>query len=227
MKHCSYILMLILLSGCGGFRGGIESSPYVEGQEPQESRTGPPWSHELTFSDLTVELSLNNRVRTYQYEVMLFVIPTYLNFWEEFQHRDADALELTVRVTAHGSTVTLDPRHLRLTVEQEEFRPTGVWMNNLERERQVIDTYVDALKQASADRPPAIPRSSEWRDPVMGPVTIHPGEKSPRFIVTFPVPLPSPERPLSLDLNPAISDTQHSNKPLIRFKSVRWSEGYS
>lgn len=227
MKYCSSLLILILLSGCGGFRGGVESVPYIEEQEPREARTSTPWSHEVNFSDLTVQLSLNNKVRTYQYEVMLFIIPTYLNFWEEFQNGDAKEFEITLQIAAHTSNVTLDPGQLLLTADEEEFRPTGVWVNNLERERQVIDAYVKARKQASPDRPPSIPHSSEWRDAVTAPVSLRPGEKSPRFIVTFSVPLPSPERKLSLDLNPAIGEPKLPEKPLIRFKPMRWSEGYS
>lgn len=227
MKYSSYVLILLLLSGCGGFRGGIESVPYIDEREPRKTSVNPSWPHEITLSDLTLHLSLNNSVRTYQYEVMLFVIPTYLNFWDEFQHRDAKSLEITLQITAHTSGVIIDPRQLLLAVDNEEFRPTGVWVNNLERERQVIDAYVKALHQAPADQPPPIPRSSEWRDAVTAHVTIGPGEKSPRFLVTFPVPLPSPERKVSLDLNPAIGEPMLSKKPLIRFKSRRWSEGYS
>lgn len=227
MKYLSYVLILALLSGCGGFRGGIESVPYIDELEPQETSVNRPWPHEITFSDLTVQLSLNNTVRTYQYEVMLFILPTYLNFWDEFHHRDAETLEITLQVTAHTSGVIIDPQQLLLTVDNEESRPTGVWVNNLERERQVIDAYIKARHQAPADQPPPIPRSSEWRDAVTAPMTIRPGEKSPRFLVTFPVSLPSPERKLALDLNPAIGEPKISEKPLIRFKSMRWSEGYS
>jgi hypothetical protein len=227
MRFCVCVLVLLLLSGCGGFRGGIESVPYVRDVEPQQTSTNRSWSHEITLPGLTLHLSLNNTVRTYQYEVMLYIIPTYLNFWDEFQHRDAESLELTLQITAHDSGVTIDPRQLVLNVDDKEVRPTAAWVNNLERERQVIDAYVKNRHQAPPDQPPSIPRSSEWRDAVSAPVMVRPGEKSPRFIVTFPVPLPSPTRTLSLDASQAIIDHPHSTVPVIRFKSARWSEGYS
>jgi hypothetical protein len=220
-------LVLLLLSGCGGFRGGIESVPYAGDVEPQQTSSNRSWPHEVTLPGLTVHLSLNNTVRTYQYEVMLYVIPTYLNFLDEFQHRGAEDVELTLQITAHGSDVTIDPRQLVLTVDDKDFRPTAVWANNLERERQVIDAYVKARRQTPPDQPPLIPHSSEWRDAITAPVMVRPGENSPRFIITFPAPLPSPKQTLSLNLNSAIGESMPSDKPLIRFKPMRWSEGYS
>jgi hypothetical protein len=222
-----YVFLLFLLSGCGGFRGGIESVPYVGDLEPQQTSTSHTWQHEITLSGLTLHLSLNNTIRTYQYEVMLYVVPTYLNFWDEFQHRDAENVELTLQITARDSGVTIDPRQLVFTVDGTELHPTSVWVNNLKRERQIIDAFVKARRQAPPDQPISIPRSSEWRDAVTAPVTIRPGEKSPQFIVKFPTPLPSPERALSLNLSPAISEPILSDKSLIRFKPLRWSEGYS
>jgi len=224
---CSYVylLALLLLSGCGGFRGGIESVPYVGDIKPQQTSTHQP--HEITLPGLTFHLSLNNTVRTYQYEVMLFIIPIYLNFWDEFQHRDAESLELTLQITAHDSDVTIDPRQLVLTVDGKEFSTSAVWVNNLERERQVIDAYVKARFQSQTNHPPSVPRSSEWRDAVTTSVTLLPGEQSPRFIVQFPVPLPSPTSMLSLEINQALINFSHSPLPVIQFKSLPWAEGYS
>jgi hypothetical protein len=227
MRSLVSLFLLLLLPGCGGFRGGIESVPYVGEQEPQETSSRRPTPHEITLPGLTARLSLNNTVRTYQYEVMLYLIPTYLNFWDEFQHRDAASLELSLELTALESGVTIDPLQLVLTVDGKEFRPTEVWVNNLDRERQALDAYVTARRQAPANKPPPFPSSSEWRDAVTAPVKLRPGEKSPRLLVMFPVPLPSPKSTLSLDLGPALGTTMFPGKPVIRFKSMRWSEGYS
>jgi hypothetical protein len=227
MRYPVYVLAMVLLSGCGGFRGGIESVPYIGGQDPPESSVNHRLPHELRFADLTLQLSLNNAVRTYQYEVMLFVIPTYLDLWDTFERQDAEHFEITLQVTAHESAVVVDPQHILLTIDDEEVRPAGVWVNNPERERQVIETYVLARRLAPVDHPPAVPRSSEWRDAVTVPVMVRPGESSPRFIVTFPVSLPSPERTLSLDLTRSIIAPTLPEKPVIRFKALRWSEGYS
>jgi hypothetical protein len=227
MGSFAYVLVLLLLSGCGGFRGGIESVPYIDESESQQIRAHHSWPHEIILPGFTVHLSLNNTVRTYQYEVMLYIIPTYVNLWDEFQHRDVETLELALQITAHDSDVTIDSRQLLLTVDDEEFRPTAVWVNNQERERRIIDAYVKARHQSPTDHPPPIPRSSAWRDAITAPATVRRGEKSPRFLVTFSVPRPSPERTLSLDLTPAIAEPASSGLPLIRFKAMRWSEGYS
>ncbi|WP_455377213.1 hypothetical protein [Petrachloros mirabilis] len=221
------LAMLFLLSGCGGFRGGIESVPYVGENPPEETDSRSTWFHEINLPGITLSLSLNNKLRTYQYELMLFFIPTYLNFWNEFQDRDAETPELSFYLIAHELDLKLDPWRLVITVDGKEFRPTGVWVNNNERERQVLDAYIKARRQSPGDRPPPIPRSSEWRDAVTIPVMMKPGETSPRFIITFPIPLPSPERALSLDLTGALEAPMISERPVIRFKPTRWSEGYS
>jgi hypothetical protein len=227
MGSYAYILVLLLLSGCAGFRGGIESVPYVGDIDPQQNSPNHSRPHEVRLSGFTLHLALNNTVRTYQYEVMLYVIPTYLNFWKELHHRDAEKLELSLQITAQDSDVTIDPRQLVLTVDDREFRPAAVWVSNLKRERQVIDAFVKSRNQAAPDKPPPLPRSSEWRDAITAPVTIRPGEKSSRFIVTFPIPPPPPERTLSLHLGPAIGESISPDKSRIRFKPIRWSEGYS
>jgi len=227
MKLLSCIVDLMLLCGCGGFRGGIESVPYVGGPIPQENSSHPSWLHEIVLPEVTLQLSLNNAIRTYQYEVMLYVIPIYLNFWDEFRNQHADALELSLQLTAHDSPVLADPRQLMLIVDGQEVRPNGVWINNREREREVIDAFVKARRQSPPDQSPTIPHASEWRDAVTDPVRLGPREQSPYYIVTFPLPLLSPEKNLTLNINHAILEPRRSRLPLIRFKSMRWSEGYS
>ncbi|HXV69313.1 MAG TPA: hypothetical protein VD738_10345 [Nitrospira sp.] len=227
MKLLPYIFILMWLSGCGGFRGGIESVAYIGGTPPQAGQSHPSWPQEITLPGFTLFLSLNNAVRTYQYEVMLFIIPTYLNFMDEFRNRDAESLELIVQLAAHDFPVTVDPRQLVLTVDGQEVRPSGVWVNNVERERQRLDTYVAARRQAPAGQPPPLPRASEWRDAITDSITVLQGKKSPRFIVNFPLPLVTPEKHLVLNLSPAIVGSAPSHVPPIHFKSMRWSEGYS
>jgi hypothetical protein len=118
-KYIYPMVMVVLLTGCGGFCGGIESVAYVGESAPQGQLAHPSWPHKVTLPGLTVEVSLNNALRTYQYEVMLYVIPTYLNFWDEYRHRDADALELSLLVTAQETPLTLDLHQLVLTVGQQ------------------------------------------------------------------------------------------------------------
>ncbi len=227
MKQLLSILVLFALSGCGGFRGGIESVPCLGACLPIESTEHRSALHEVALPEISLSVSLNNRLRTYQYEVMLYVIPTYLNFWDEFQHRDAESLELTLQVTAHDADVTIDPRQLVLTVDGQALRPSAVWVNNRERERHVIAAYLSARRRAPSDPPPPIPRAAEWRDAVTAPVTVHRREQSPRFIVVFPTPLTSPDRPLSLSVSPAIGGPLSFDVPLIHFQPRRWSESYS
>lgn len=227
MRFLSYILILLLLSGCGGFRGGIESIPYVGEAVPQAESSRPSWARAIAFPEFTLSLSLNNAVRTYQYEVMLYIIPTYFNFADEFRNRESDSLELTLQLAARDLPVTFDPRQLLLTVDGREVRPSGVWVNNLEKERRTFDAYVKARHQAPTDQPPLLPRATAWREAVSDSVTVRTGEKSPRLIVTFPLPLVSPEKQLILDIGPAIVGSIAGSLPLIHFQSMRWSEGYS
>ena len=76
MKRLLSILVVFALSGCGGFRGGIESVPCREACLPHESTEHRAPLHEIALPGVTLSVSLNNRLRTYQYEVMLYVIPT-------------------------------------------------------------------------------------------------------------------------------------------------------
>jgi hypothetical protein len=227
VRLLSSAILLILLSGCGGFRGGIESVPYVGTALPQVSTAHPAWPYEVTLPDLTLRLSLNNAVQTYQYEVTLYVIPIYLNFWDEFRSRHAESLELSLQVTARGGPVTFDPRQLTLTVDGKEIQPKGVWVNNRERERRVIDDFVKARRQAPPNQSPATPHASEWRDEVTDAAALGPLDESPRYIVIFPLPLLSPEKDLTLDINRALLEPKRSPIPAIHFKSMSWSEGYS
>jgi len=206
---------------------GLKASLTSGGRALQETASHRSWPYEIVLSGITLSLSLNNSLRTYLYEVMLYVIPTYLNLSDEFQHRDAEVLELNLQVTAQDLGVTVDPRQLVLTLDNKPFRPTGVWVNNLERERQIFDAYVKTRRRNRQDQPPPLPQPPEWRDAITAPVTVRQGQKSPRFIVKFPIPLQSPEKTVSLDITPAIADPPLSGFPLIRFQSRRWSEGYS
>ncbi|MGQ0666411.1 MAG: hypothetical protein ACT4O4_05190 [Nitrospiraceae bacterium] len=227
MQFLPSILILLLLSGCGGFRGGIESVAYVGETAPQVERSHPSWPQAITLPGFTLYLSLNNAVRTYQYEVMLYIIPTYFNFAEEFRNREAGSLELTLQLAARDLPVTFDPQLLLLTVEGRAVRPSGVWTNNLEQERRAFDAYVKARRQSPTNQSLPLPRATVWREAVTDAVMIRPGEKSPRLIVTFPLSLLSPEKHLMLNLNSSIVGSAPGTLPLIHFKPMPWSEGYS
>lgn len=227
MKLVPCLILLLLLSGCAGFRGGIESVPYIGTSEPHADAADLPQPHEIVLPEFTIQLALNNTLQTYQFEVMLFAIPTYFNFWNEFRQQHAKTLELSLRIVARDSPVTIDPQKLVLVLDGQAIHPSGVWVNNRERERAVIEAYVKARAQASSDRPAAIPRSNQWRDAVSDAVLIRSGEQSPWLVITFPLPLLSPERDLALSLDRAVVAPSHSLLPRIRFKPMPWNEGYS
>ena len=57
---------------------------------PMRSKKIPLIQHRFTkvvLPDLTLQLSFNNIVQTCQYEMMLYIVPTYLIFWDEFRNR--------------------------------------------------------------------------------------------------------------------------------------------
>lgn len=227
MRLLLYSALTLLLTGCGGFRGGIQSVPYVNTPESLITPPHPSWSHEVTLPEVTLKLSFNNALQTYNYEVMLFIIPTSFNFFDTFRTREIDALELSFQVIAREAPVILDPRELVLTVNGRDVRPTSVRVNNPERERQILEAYRVARRQAPQGQAPAIPRATEWQDTIETPITLSPQEQSPRFIVTFPLPLLSPDTEFALNINPAILGLRALESPLIRFHSTPWSEGYS
>lgn len=227
MPFMSLLFILLLLSGCGGFRGGIESVPSISETTIQGELSRPSWGHDIELSDFSLTLSLNNAVQTYQYEVMLFFIPTYFNFAENFRNRQADSLELTLQLTPGDSSITFDPRHLRLIVEGHEVRPSQVWVNNREKERQAFEAYAKARGQTPSNQALPFPQASAWRETIADAITVRPGDKSPLLYMAFPLPLLSPETGLVLDLSQSIIGPARNPVALIRFKPVCWSEGYS
>lgn len=227
MRFVLYLAFTMLLTGCGGFRGGIQSVPYVNAPESLSKPPHPSWLHEIILPEVTLKLSLNNVLQTYNYEVMLFIIPTYFNFFDTFRTRDVDALELSFQVITHESSVVFDPRELVLTVQGREVRPTSVRVNNPERERQLLEAYRVARRHAPQDQPPVLPRAAEWQDPITSSLSLHPTKQSPRYIVTFPLPLLSPETEFTLNITPAVLSPKGFASPLIHFRSAPWSEGYS
>jgi len=227
MQFLPLFLVLLLLSGCGGFRGGIESVPSIGEEATQEKPSRPSWGHNVVLSDFSLTSSLNNAVQTYQYEVMLYLVPTYVNFAENFRNRQAESLELTLQLTPGDSHVTFDPRQLRLIVEGREVHPIEVWVNNREKERQAFEAYTKARRQTPSNQALQFPQASAWRETIADAITVRPGDKSPLLYIAFPLPLLSPETDLVLDISPAIIGPPRTAVPLIRFKAMRWSEGYS
>lgn len=227
MKLLFYVVLTLLLTSCGGFRGGIQSVPYVDRPDSLIKPLHPSWPHEITLPEVTLKLSFNNVLQTYNYEVMLYVIPTYFNFFDTFRTRDSAALELSFQVIAHESALILDPRQLVLTIDGRDVRPNSVRVNNPDRERQILEAYRVARRQAPQGQTTAIPHASEWHDTITSSVVLHPTEQSRRFVVTFPLPLVSPKTELTLNINPAVLNHPRIEFPLIHFQSTRWSEGYS
>lgn len=50
------------------------------GESPGETDSRSAGLHDINFPRITLPLFLNNKLRTYAHERMLFFIPTYLNF---------------------------------------------------------------------------------------------------------------------------------------------------
>jgi len=77
--HLGWVLMLTV-SGCAGYRGGWESAAYIGSMQaaPSAAAGRAPATRDhrpLTLPGLELEVSLDNRLRTYDVQVYLYVLP--------------------------------------------------------------------------------------------------------------------------------------------------------
>lgn len=111
-----------MLWACAGFRGGWESVPYVGEVPPAfpevETAYEAQRRMELTFPGLTLGVGLGNRLRTYDTQVYLFVLPLSVDPRRVPTPGVApDTTRVSLRVTPEVAGYQFDPQRARLTVD--------------------------------------------------------------------------------------------------------------
>lgn len=223
------VVSLLLLSGCGGFRGGTTSVPYVGEVAPDVPSPRTPYElhrrRSIRLPGLVLDVALNDTVRTYGYEVALYIIPMQIDFGDPAR-RSVDRLEVALGIQALEPGFSFDPARITLTVDGQELSPVDVWLDDPQRRRRVLESFLERQRSADAASPPALD-PAQWRDPVSGVVTLTASEQTYRFTLTFDKPVPPASEGIALRLDRALTHQQRPAVPLIRFKRIAWSEGYS
>jgi hypothetical protein len=205
-----------LLAGCAGYRGGWESVAYLGAAPPAiESRSsdqvrGAP---ELNVPGLTLRVTINNHVRTYDTQVYLYVLP----------------LSVDPRSVHSGA---IEPGKTRVYVNVKPraagfvFRPALATLHVGGARFSGSAGYEFGRWDAGGNR---VERGGTWAHrPVTTDLTLAEVGRTYLLSIDFPAPLPSPEaRDIALDLSRALSAPEQPPLPLIRFAPRRWKESYS
>jgi len=210
-------LLAVVLCGCAGYRGGWESVPYVGEAPPTLSTSRTPYEAErrgeISLPGMTLGVSINNQLRTYDTEFYFFLLPLSIDP-RDVQTRPVEAgrTRITLRISDMTSELVFRPRRARLTVGT-----------------QVVEG-IDGLQFAMWDaHGQEVTSGGRWEHRTTGEeVVLSLRGKAYLLSIDFPMPVPSPEsRDISLDLSDALTSPQLPSVPVIRFVPVRWKEGYT
>lgn len=222
------VVILAALAGCGGFRGGYLSAPYLGDGPPDipipETRYEFSRVQSIEFPDLKLDLALNNALQTYDFQVFLFIVPGYVNL-KERRREAGDALQVSLHATPSRVGFAFDPRHVVMTIDGQAYRPKVVWLDDGVKRRQAWYDFAQQSRFGAA-RPP-VPTSEQWRTSVDAPMDLSRPHTTYEFTLLFDAPVPAPDQVMTLDLSTALETPARSPVPLIRFRKLRWKEGYS
>jgi hypothetical protein len=205
------------LVACAGYRGGWESLPYVGEAPPPPPRYRTPFEaqkrSELALPGLTLGVSLDNQLQSYDTEVYLYVVPASVDL------RDVRAVHAQPGTTRVRLRVY--PSHTRFV-----FRPQLATLRVGGTKVQGVAGFEFGPWDEAGN--PAT-TGGQWayrRVPDEYALSV-PGETY-YLSIEFPLPAPPPESPdIALDLSRALEAPDTPAIPEIRFLPVRWREGYS
>lgn len=212
----AYALAIALLAGCAGYRGGWKSVAYVGDAAPApeaaalDARDDRPT---LQLSGLSLQVELDNQLRTYDRQVALFAVPV-----------SVDPRKAYPKNVAPGKTrvfVTVTPAEAGF-----EFHPTQAVLAVGAAQAKGVAGYEFGLWDAQGQR---VAEGGTWDHRPVGPdfVLTEPGRRY-YLSIDFATPTPNPEAAdITLDLSRALVSPRRPSLPLIRFMPKRWKEGYS
>lgn len=212
----AYLLALLMLGGCAGFRGGWESVPYIGDVAPtalpdavQSTAVRLP----LELPGLTLEVALDNRLRVYDTQVYFFALPLSADLNNTFdKNNNPQRTRLFVYVTAHEPGVIFRPTQAVLIVSGRRF--TGVAASEF------------GQWNGEGRR---VTEGGTWQRRPVGPERVLTNTGHRNYLsIDFETPPPSPEsKDITVDLSRALIVPGHPALPLIRFAPVRWKQGYT
>lgn len=210
-------LLALLMSGCAGFRSGWESVAYTgeyPGEKQQRETTRHPYADPtLRFPGLELEVGIDNRLRTRDYQVYLFVLPLWI-----------DPRDVYIQNNQPGKT------RVRITVTPGDgsfvFHPSRTVLRVSGKEHKAVDVFEYAMRNGEGLK---VEEGGKWSLlPVADGLTLSSAGGKYHFSIDFAIPTPSPQSPeILVDLSRALVSPRHPPLPPIRFQPVRWKEGYT
>lgn len=195
------LLSIFAISGCGGFRSGYASIAYIGDVEPiSEENYFEFYDYSLALPSLELNLHINNRIKTRDITVIL-LIPFTIDLIDKPYYKDTDRFQISLTIIPKEQDFTFNPSEVTATVDGQTFKPV------ISRLR--TGPYKD-------DKSSVIEKKTPLRK-----------DKFHAIDMTFDRPVPTTDRTITLDIGTALIHPHHPAIPVIRFKKVRWKQGYS
>ena len=206
----------VSLAGCAGYRGGWASVPYTGDRAPHP--TDLPESarlfdlEEVKVPGTRLRVSLNNRLRSYDYQVWFAVVPVSGDPRDALLGDQDGKTRVYLSVTPQTAGFVFRGRAAKLEIDGRVYMPIAA------RRFGQFDAAGNVVE-----------RGGKWQYVELGPefALTQPGTIYGLSLV-FDVPVPAAETAkISIDLSEALRDPALPPMPLIRFQPVRWREGYT
>jgi hypothetical protein len=206
----------VSLAGCAGYRGGWASVPYTGDRAPHP--TDLPESarlfdlEEVKVPGTRLRVSLNNRLRSYDYQVWFAVVPVSGDPRDALLGDQDSKTRVYLSVTPQTAGFVFRGRAAKLEIDGRVYMPIAA------RRFGQFDAAGNVVE-----------RGGKWQYVELGPefALTQPGTIYGLSLV-FDVPVPAAETAkISIDLSEALRDPALPPMPLIRFQPVRWREGYT
>lgn len=206
-----WLFICVLLAGCAGYRSGEVSQAYVDVAPAVAAvaRGTPTW---LEIPGARVRVELGNEIQQREHQVMLFIVPVMLDPRDKplYPVEQGARLLLEISPAVHGAR--LRPEAAILTIDGRKYRASGV------QRLAVFDPGkypLDGLRDAEPSSPTDLTYSLDT-----------PGRHH-QFWLRFETPMPAPTQGIQLDLSRALYLPGQPTVPPIRFRAVRWKQGYT
>lgn len=212
---------LVILSGlvcaCAGFRGGWESVPFAEDAPPPPKTAETPFESrermKLRLDGVTLEVVLENQIRTYDTQVYLFILPLSVD-------------PRTVRTTP------VIPGRTRVRITVSDMRDSMIFQPELaeltvgDRAVRAVSGHEFGMWDTLGQR---VASGGKWDDRAIDTrLVLEDRTRRHLLRLDFPVDAPSPEmRGIMLDLSKALTAPGRPPLPRIHFAPGRWKHGYT
>lgn len=209
MGRC-WVVLCLLLAGCAGYRSGVVSQAYVDTPPGVEviARGTPHW---LQVPGARLRVELGNEIQQREHQVVLFIVPVMLDPRDRPLYRAAEGARLLLEISA-SAAAHFRPEHAVLWIDGQAYRPGGV---------QRITVF------DPGEYPLAALREAEERPPAGLDYGLEPPGRHHQFWLRFAAPMPAPGQDIRLDLSAALRVRGQLPVPPIRFRPVRWKQGYT